>query len=256
MPLKRQSGGGKARTSVVYKTPFEYGLPTSSSSKTDPGVAATSASVSSSRYPVVGSRSSFPSSASPKFVGVTSSPSPSWKRPSMIGVDRRSTVNSEDSSWIIRKNSPTSNSSASSSPRNVSSVSESAGGVVAAAATWKRPSFIGTDKRSMATRTEDTNEPFREPGSPDGLSPTSIYRTASFHDRLMSQEMRRRKLDEIQAAREKAEQEKEEKEAEKGEKYSAAAAKKKAEEMAKAQFEAERRGLAPRIVSQKSTTSC
>ena len=68
--------------------------------------------------------------------------------------------------------------------------------------------------------------------------------------------MRRRKLDEIQAAREKAEQEKEEKEAEKGEKYSAAAAKKKAEEMAKAQFEAERRGLAPRIVSQKSTTSC
>ena len=127
---------------------------------------------------------------------------------------------------------------------------------MAAAATWKRPSFIGTDKRSMATRTEDTNEPFREPGSPDGLSPTSIYRTASFHDRLMSQEMRRRKLDEIQAAREKAEQEKEEKEAEKGEKYSAAAAKKKAEEMAKAQFEAERRGLAPRIVSQKSTTSC
>ena len=90
-----------------------------------------------------------------------------------------------------------------------------------------------------------------EPGSPDALSPTSIYRTASFHDRIMSQEMRRRKLDEIQEAREKAEQEKEEQEAQKGDKYSVEAAKKKAEAMAKAQFHAERRG-APRIVSSSS----
>lgn len=101
-----------------------------------------------------------------------------------------------------------------------------------------------TELRPRVFADEDDDEP-------KALSPNSIYRTASFHDRILSQEMRRRRLDEIQEAREKAEQEKEEQEAQKGDKYSVEAAKKKAEAMAKAQFHAERRG-APRIVSSSS----
>ena len=181
---------------------------------------------------------------------VESAPS-KWKRPSFIGTDRRSTVRSEDnsaSSWIKR------------SPSGGSPYSTTLGPTAEeedTSAKWKRPSFIGTERRAstlsgssemISPRSSMGDGNLAEPGSPDGLSPTSIYRTASFRDRALTQEMRRRKLDEIQEAREKAERERDDKEAEKGEKYTKAAAAKKAEEMAKAQFHAERRG-APKIVS-------
>jgi hypothetical protein len=101
------------------------------------------------------------------------------------------------------------------------------------ASSWQRPTL-----RVSTTSPRDSSDG----GAKDALSPSSpYYRQASFADRLKVQEERRQKLDELQSARQKAEDDKEEAELEKQGIWSDGKVAAEAQQLAKAQLDAERK---------------